>query len=289
MEARKQESARSEMTKQECLQETLRLLLVQIDADRFGCQLLEFSAGDFPRQGHAVFERMNDVVVVGHHQRRHGEGPPLPAVRAGRVQRNLFQPHDGFLRARMHELGGQRGGAGGGARQRPLVNFGLLEQFQPPLRAVLSQQIGHGGEYDDIVPPRRIQPGRAVQNQAQHPLRMTQREIQSDGRAHRDAADHRLLDLQVIHQRQQIIGKGRQADFLRRPDRMRPPMRAAIKSDQPNAARRTEQAEGLRHVRPQSVLKEKGDAAASRLIIKVDSVVREHRGNGRRRRRFGIF
>jgi hypothetical protein len=85
----------------------------------------------------------------------------------------------------------------------------------------------------------------------------------------------------MIHQCQQIIGKGRDADLLWRSNWPCLPVGAAIKAEQADSSRRTKQTEGLRHVRAQAVLEEKGDAEANCLIMKVNSAVPEDIGAAR--------
>ena len=114
---------------------------------------------------------------------------------------------------------------------------------------------------------------------------MAQSKIQGHRRAHGNAADHGPRNLQVIHQGQQIIGKGRDADFF---SRARRGGSARGRGNQRKSIRKP--AGGLKSPNGwltsprQSVLEEKRHAAAGVLVMKVDAVPLRKLGGNRKAR-----
>jgi hypothetical protein len=104
---------------------------------------------------------------------------------------------------------------------------------------------------------------------------MRQREAERHRRTHRDTAHDSARNMQVIHERQQVIREGAKTDLVRVTQRMRVAVSATIKSQQSHPIGRVEQTKRLFYITAQTVLKDEGHAQRlTRLaIVKVDAVV----------------
>jgi hypothetical protein len=84
-----------------------------------------------------------------------------------------------------------------------------------------------------------------------------------------------LRDLQLVHQRERIIGGRAQAKLFRRAQRMRLAMPARVKSDQAHGRRGPKQAERLVDIRTEAMLKKERQTGTVIAIMELNVIVNE--------------
>src|SRR5262249_42863849 len=139
----------------------------------------------------------------------------------------------------------------------------------------IADQASHLGINARVLRKRRVEPRRARKYETEQPLRIPQREVESDRRPQRNPTDDRSRRLEMVEERRQVVSEGRDPDFLPEADRTRLAMAPEIERDQAQPRGRRDESEGLVDIAPKAMLKDEREPVAGFSVAKVDAVARK--------------
>ena len=175
---------------------------------------------------------------------------------------DAFEADDALLGAGVKELAFERQGRVGRLGANRPVFGGEAEPLQALAGAVLEQVLGDVGERPCVLGEGAVEPGGPGEDQSPDAVGVAQGRVQGDRRAHRDPADDRAVDPQVVEQRDEVVGERGDRDRVDVAERPGLAVRRASKPIRRTPRRRRVQAERLRDVAPQAVLEDERQALA---------------------------